>query len=336
MRIIEDFQLKGQNTFGLDIKAKYYAEISKIEEIKELYSSYSSSPIMILGGGSNILFSKNYDGLIVKNLIKGIKKVYENDDIVLIEAGAGEVWEDFVQYTVDNNWGGLENLSLIPGTVGASPIQNIGAYGTEIKDVFEELKGYNLETGEVSTFSLEQCRFGYRDSVFKRELKGKFVVTSVTYRLCKNPLTDIKYEALRSELEKSGIESPTVKQVSEIVCNIRRSKLPDPKIVGNAGSFFKNPEISDSHYQKLLSLHNDIPGYKTGNNTIKVPAGWLIQKCGWRGKRLGNVGVYDKQALVLVNYGGAEGSEIIKLSENIKESVKKEFDIWLETEVNIV
>ncbi|MDP4172990.1 MAG: UDP-N-acetylmuramate dehydrogenase [Bacteroidota bacterium] len=336
MRIIEDFQLKGQNTFGLDIKAKYYAEISKIDEIKELYSSYSSSPIMILGGGSNILFSKDYDGLMIKNLIKGIKKVYENEDIVLIEAGAGEVWEDFVQYTVDNNWGGLENLSLIPGTVGASPIQNIGAYGTEIKDVFEELKGYNLETGEVSAFSLAQCRFGYRDSVFKRELKGKFVVTSVTYRLCKNPQIDIKYEALRSELEKLGIESPTVKQVSEIVCNIRRSKLPDPKIVGNAGSFFKNPEISDSHYQKLLSLHNDIPGYKTGNNTIKVPAGWLIQKCGWRGKRLGNVGVYDKQALVLVNYGGADGNEIIKLSENIKESVKKEFDIWLETEVNIV
>ncbi|MGE5410613.1 MAG: FAD-binding protein, partial [Clostridiales bacterium] len=178
MRIIEDFQLKGQNTFGLDIKARYYAEINNINEIKELYSSYSSSPIMILGGGSNILFSKDYDGLIVKNLIKGIKKVYENDDVVLIEAGAGEVWEDFVQYTVDNNWGGLENLALIPGTVGASPIQNIGAYGTEIKDVFEELKGYNLETGEVSAFSLEQCRFGYRDSVFKRELKGKFVVTS--------------------------------------------------------------------------------------------------------------------------------------------------------------
>ncbi|MGE5683023.1 MAG: UDP-N-acetylmuramate dehydrogenase [Bacillota bacterium] len=336
MEIKTNYPRKKLNTFALDVKALFYAEISEINQLSELYKDNPGVNKMIIGGGSNILFSKNYDGMLIRNMIKGIKIIFEDDETVLIEAGAGEIWDDLVKYTVGKNYGGMENLSLIPGTVGASPIQNIGAYGVEIKDIFKELKALNIETGEVETFSGENCRFGYRDSVFKKEFKNKYVITSVTYSLRKNRLVDIRYEALKNELIATGIKDPTIKEVRDIVCRIRKSKLPDPEVLGNAGSFFKNPEISKEQFDLLKAKYSDIPGYRTEGDMMKIPAGWLIQKCGWKGKRLGQTGVYEKQALVLINYGGATGREIVELSEAIKDSIKKEFGIILETEVNII
>lgn len=336
MEIKTNYPIKKLNTFALDVKARFYAEISEINQLSELYKDNPGVNKMIIGGGSNILFSKNYDGMLIRNMIKGIKIIFEDDETVLIEAGAGEIWDDLVKYTVGKNYGGMENLSLIPGTVGASPIQNIGAYGVEIKDIFKELKALNIETGEVETFSGENCRFGYRDSVFKKEFKNKYVITSVTYSLRKNRLVDIRYEALKNELIATGIKDPTIKEVRDIVCRIRKSKLPDPEVLGNAGSFFKNPEISKEQFDLLKAKYSDIPGYRTEGDMMKIPAGWLIQKCGWKGKRLGQTGVYEKQALVLINYGGATGREIVELSEAIKDSIKKEFGIILETEVNII
>lgn len=332
----KDQSLKEYNTFQIGVKASYFCTVSSEEELKSVMQEYKGVSRLILGGGSNILFTRDFDGLVIKNEIKGIKEVSDDGDSVLIEAGAGEVWDDLVTYAVEKNYGGLENLTLIPGCVGASPVQNIGAYGVEIKDVFESLRGLNTETEQYESYGKNDCRFGYRDSIFKRELKNKFIITHVTYRLRKDPAVNISYDAIKAELLKKGIDKPGIKEISSIVKSIRESKLPDPRITGNAGSFFKNPEIAREEFDVLSAEYPDIPGYPAADGRIKVAAGWLIQKCGWKGKKSGNAGVYEKQALVLVNLGDASGKEIVELSEEIKKSVRDKFNINLETEVNII
>jgi UDP-N-acetylmuramate dehydrogenase len=291
---------------------------------------------MILGGGSNILFTKDFDGLVLKNEISGINIIHEDEEFIFINAGAGVKWHSFVMFCVNQNFGGVENLSLIPGNVGASPMQNIGAYGVEIKDVFYQLEALHLKEKVRETFSAKDCEFGYRESVFKNKYKDQFAILNVTYRLKKKPDFNISYGAIETELQKKNVKDLSVKAISDAVINIRSSKLPDPEILGNAGSFFKNP-IIDSHELNELKENFDpnVPFYKLGNEHFKIPAGWLIEKCGWKGFRRGDVGCYEKQALVLVNYGNATGKEIYNLSEEIKISVEEKFNIELEREVNI-
>ncbi|MCU7495593.1 MAG: UDP-N-acetylmuramate dehydrogenase [Ignavibacteria bacterium] len=336
MEIKTDYSLKNLNTFGIEVRVKKYAEADSLESLSACLSEFSQMPKLILGGGSNILFTKDFDGLIIRMRLKGIELVHRDSSCVYVKAGAGEIWDDLVDYALNNNFGGLENLSLIPGTVGASPIQNIGAYGVEVKDVLHEVEGINLTTGKIEIYSNEACRFGYRNSLFKQELKNNFVVTSVTYRLSLEPKVNVSYEALKKELAASAEGEITIREVSEAVKRVRRSKLPDPGVLGNAGSFFKNPEIDKENFLELKAKHQDLTGYETPTGRIKIPAGYLIQKSGWKGRRLGNAGSYEKQALILVNYGGATGSEVLQLSSAIKESVYKEFGVHLETEVNII
>lgn len=338
MNIQENFSLKALNTFGIDAKARYFSEFHSKDELIHLLMEPLSkqSDKMILGGGSNILFTKDFEGLVLKNSIKGIEIIEEDDEHVYIKAGAGVVWHDLVLFSIQGNYGGIENLSLIPGTVGASPMQNIGAYGVEIKDTFDALEAINVEDGSIKVFRKEDCNFGYRDSVFKKSLKGKYVIVSVTYRLSKNPVFNISYGAIKNTLDELGIKELTVKAVSDAVCNIRRSKLPDPADIGNAGSFFKNPEIPELQFEDLKKDYPDIPCYKTSPGMVKIPAGWLNEQCGWKGKVVGNTGVHKNQALVLVNYGKAKGNEIKQLSFDIVRSVKEKFGIELETEVNII
>jgi UDP-N-acetylmuramate dehydrogenase len=338
MNIVKNISLKPYNTFGIDAKAKYFIEIFNEDELKEVlhYQDYQNLPRLILGGGSNILITQDFDGLVIKISIKGVKIISENDEDVLIEAGAGEVWHNFVLFCIEKNYGGIENLSLIPGLVGAAPIQNIGAYGQELKDVFVELRGISVETGETVLFSKNDCNFGYRDSIFKNELKDKFIITYVTLNLSKKPKLNLEYGTVKTELEKLGYNHIGIKEVSEVICSIRRSKLPDPAEIGNAGSFFKNPEIKSESFNKLKEKFPDIVGYKLDGDKVKVAAGWLIEKCGWKGKRVGNTGAHAKQSLVLVNYGNAKGDEILKLSKEIKKSVLGKFGIELQEEVNII
>jgi UDP-N-acetylmuramate dehydrogenase len=291
---------------------------------------------MILGGGSNILFTKNYDGLVLKNEIDGINVVDEDDQFVFISAGAGVKWHSFVMYCVNQNLGGVENLSLIPGNVGASPMQNIGAYGAEIKDVFYELKALHLNEKSIHKFSSAECEFGYRESVFKKKYKDEFAILNVTFRLRKNPVFNISYGAIETELKKMHVETLSVKAISDAVIQIRSSKLPDPSVIGNAGSFFKNPVITKEQMEKIQQHHLNLPFYKADEENFKIPAGWLIEQCGWKGFRKGDAGCYEKQALVLVNYGNATGKEIYSLSEEIKLSVNEKFQIELEREVNIL
>jgi UDP-N-acetylmuramate dehydrogenase len=290
----------------------------------------------ILGGGSNILFSKDFDGLVLKNEMKGIEKTKEDNEHVYVTAGAGENWHHFVLVCIKNNWAGVENLSLIPGNVGATPMQNIGAYGVEIKEVFHELKAFHLYEKANYTFGLNDCQFGYRDSVFKKKYKDQFVITEVTYRLNKNPKYNTTYGAVEQELEKMQVTELSIAAISQAVVNIRTSKLPDPAEIGNAGSFFKNPSIAKEQFEKLKSEFPNIVGYKNDDGTIKLAAGWLIQQCGWKGYRKGDAGCHQKQALVLVNYGQASGKEIYDLSEEIEKSVKEKFGVTLEREVNII
>ncbi len=338
MEIIKDHSLKRYNTFGIDAKAKFFVEAKSVEELSNIleFQNFKNEEKLILGGGSNILFTKDFDGLVIKNSIKGIDIIDQNEDFVFVKANSGEVWDEFVEFCVNKNFGGLENLSLIPGTVGASPIQNIGAYGTEIKDVFYELEALNVQNKSIEKFNLDDCNFGYRNSVFKCELKGKFVIISVTFKLQKNPKINLEYAALKNEIQNFDTKEISIKDIRDAVIKIRQSKLPDPEIYGNAGSFFKNPEIEKKHFENLKNEFPDIIGYGVSSNKIKVPAGWLIQKSGWRGKRVGNTGSFEKQALVLVNYGNATGEEIKNLSEEIKRSIKDKFNINLETEVNII
>ncbi len=335
----ENFSLKPYNTFGIDAKAKYFAEVNSADELIETLkiSEIQTLPILFLGGGSNILFTKDFDGLVIKLSLKGITVQPLNEDEVLVTAKAGENWHEFVLFCLEKNLGGLENLSLIPGNVGTSPMQNIGAYGTEIKDVFYNCTVLNLETLEIEIFDLEKCRFGYRDSIFKQEGKGKYVILEVSFRLTvRNHQIKTEYGAIKSELENLGIKNPTIQDISKAVINIRQSKLPDPKQTGNAGSFFKNPTIPLAQFEKLQKKFNNIPGYPN-RDFVKVPAGWLIEQCGWKGKQIGNAASHKLQALVIVNAtGNASGQEIFDFSTEIINSVQEKFGIELEREVNVI
>lgn len=335
----ENFSLKPYNTFGVEAKAKYFTEIHSVEELKEAlhFSETKALEPLFLGGGSNILFTKDVNGLVIKLSLKGISEEDFNENEVLVTAKAGENWHSFVMHCLGNNYGGLENLSLIPGNVGTSPMQNIGAYGTEIKDVFMGCKVLNLETFEIESFDLEKCKFGYRDSIFKREGKGKYVILEVTFKLTKkNHAIKTEYGAIRSELEKYGIKNPTIQDVSKAVISIRQSKLPNPDEIGNAGSFFKNPTIPVAQFEALKQKFENIQGYSNGE-MVKVPAGWLIEQCGWKGKQIGNVASHKLQSLVIVNAtGNATGKEIFDFSTEIINSVKNKFGIELEREVNVI
>lgn len=335
----DNFSLKPYNTFGVEAKAKYFTEVTTIDELKEaiLFSRSHSLPLLFLGGGSNVLLTKDFDGIVILLNLKGITEKNQDENNILVTANAGENWHGFVMYCLNNNYGGLENLSLIPGNVGTSPMQNIGAYGTEIKDIFVQCSVLNLETLEVEIFDLEQCRFGYRDSIFKQEGKGKYVILDVTFRLTtKNHIIKTEYGAITGELETLNIKNPTIQDVSNAVINIRQSKLPDPKLIGNAGSFFKNPTIPKSQFEDLKLKFENIQGYPNGDQ-VKVPAGWLIEQCGWKGKQIGNVASHRLQSLVIVNAtGNATGKEIYDFSTLIINSVKEKFGIELEREVNII
>jgi UDP-N-acetylmuramate dehydrogenase len=334
--IQENISLKSFNTFGIDVQANYYSSFTTIEELKSLLEERPSGKLMILGGGSNVLFKQNFGGLILRNTIKGFEVVEENTESVVVSAGAGEMWHEFVLQCIDNGYCGVENLSLIPGSVGASPMQNIGAYGVEIKEVFEKLEAYHIESGEVHTFLKADCEFGYRESVFKRKLKDQYVITRVYFRLSKTPHLNTSYGVIEQELAKMGISKPSVKDVSNAVIAIRSSKLPDPKKIGNAGSFFKNPVVSITTLEAIIKAYPQVPNYPAAEGQVKLAAGWLIEQAGWKGKTLGHYGVHKLQALVLVNYGGATGYEIYELSSRIIADVEAKFGVTLEREVNIV
>lgn len=292
--------------------------------------------MLLLGGGSNMLFTRNYEGCVVKVENKGIELVSENEDFVRIKAAAGENWHDFVMWCVEKGYGGVENLSLIPGNVGSSPIQNIGAYGVEIKDCFESLEAFEIDRQELISLKKEDCRFGYRDSIFKHELKGKVVIWNVTFRLSKQPAIQIDYGAIQEELRQMNCTHPGIAEVSKAICNIRQSKLPDPEVIGNAGSFFKNPTIEAEQADYLKASYPGLVAYYLPDGKVKLAAGWLIEQCKWKGFRRKDAGVHEKQALVIVNYGQASGAEILKLAEEIQQSVLEKFDVLLEMEVNII
>ena len=335
--ISENINIKSYNTFGIEVFASHFGKFSSLDELKTILDQSNSNELLVLGGGSNILFIKDtFDGLVLLNEIKGFEVVEENDNYSIVRAGSGEVWHEFVLKCIDLGLSGVENLSLIPGSVGASPMQNIGAYGVEIKDVFEKLEAYHLETGEIHSFSKEQCEFGYRESVFKRKLKNQYIITQVYFRLNKSSKLNTSYGVIESELAKMGIEKPTIKDVSSAVIAIRSSKLPNPKEIGNAGSFFKNPVVSKKILDAILIDYPNAPNYPSEEGYVKLAAGWLIEQAGWKGKTLGHYGVHKLQALVLVNYGGATGPEIYNLSSSIIEEVKSKFGVELEREVNII
>lgn len=338
MIVQKDVQLKPFNTFGIEATAKYFIEVSSIDQLQEILQSpdYQSTERLILGGGSNMLLTKDFDGLVIKIAIKGFEVVNENEDNIWIKAGAGLVWHDLVMQCVNQNYAGMENLSLIPGTVGAAPMQNIGAYGIEIKEVFEELQALEIATGEIKTFDKAMCNFGYRESIFKHEAKGKYIILNVTFKLNKKPTFHIEYGAIKDTLAEMNISEMSIKSISDAVIHIRQSKLPNPAEIGNAGSFFKNPEIPNTQFEALKAQFPTIPAYPVSETTTKVPAGWLIEQAGWKGQRFGNIGVHAKQALVLVNYGGGKGQEIKELSQKIQASVKEKFGIQLSAEVNFI
>jgi len=338
MKILENISVKSFNSFGIDVKARYFSSFASTEQLMELITGTSlvaKHSLLILGGGSNILFTKDFDGLLLKNEVKGIELVKEDKSYYYIKAHAGENWHRFVSYCIERNYAGIENLSLIPGNVGASPMQNIGAYGVEIKDVFYELEAYHLQENRIQVFKLDDCHFGYRDSVFKSKYKGQYVIMSVTCQLRKQPIFNISYGAIEQELAKMQVQELSIKAISEAVIRIRSSKLPDPVQIGNAGSFFKNPVIPETQFTQLKRSFPAITGFPVEKQKIKLAAGWLIEQCGWKGYRKGDAGCYDKQALVLVNYGHATGGDILAISNDIIESVSKKFGVVLEKEVNI-
>lgn len=337
MTIHKNVSLKPFNTFGIDAKAHSYCNISTVEELKSILKAHHIKPLFILGGGSNMLLTKDIEALVLHINLKGIKVISETDDKVVVRAMAGENWHDFVLWCIDHNYGGIENLSLIPGNVGTAPIQNIGAYGVELKDVFVSCEAMHIENQTLKTFYKEDCKFDYRESIFKQELKGKYIITSVNFELNKtNQKLHMDYGAIKDQLKLSGVTNPTISDISKAVIAIRQSKLPDPKEIGNSGSFFKNPIISKMQFEKLKENFPEVPSYKISEELIKVPAGWLIEKAGFKGKRFNNYGVHNKQALVLVNYGNAKGSDIYNMALLIKKTIKRIFDISIETEVNII
>ncbi|HUQ66684.1 MAG TPA: UDP-N-acetylmuramate dehydrogenase [Flavitalea sp.] len=335
MKIDHNYSLKPLNTFAIDVMAKEFSVFRSPEELEELISLSGKDHFFILGGGSNILLTKNFDGYVLKNEISGIQIIKEDDHHAYIKARAGENWHQFVQFCIDRNLAGVENLSLIPGSVGASPMQNIGAYGVELKDVFHDLEAFHIKSRRIVTFSHADCHFGYRESVFKNKFKGEYVILSVTFRLNRTPHYNTSYGAIEDELKRLG-KGVSIQTISQAVINIRSFKLPDPVKIGNAGSFFKNPEISAALYDELKKNHPAVPAYPHSNNSVKIAAGWLIEQCGWKGYRKGDAGVHERQALVIVNYGNATGEEIYDLSEQVRLSVIKKFNIGLEREVNVI
>ncbi len=336
---IPDRSLKTYNSFGLDVRARLFASFNSMDALQEMLEHYNElpyMPLLILGGGSNILFTRDVDGLVLKNDLKGIELIDEDKDFYYVKAMAGENWHQFVLHCIEKGYAGLENLSLIPGNVGASPMQNIGAYGVEIKDVFHSLEAWHINEKHREIFYLKDCEFGYRESVFKEKYRNRFIITSVTYRLRKQPQFQTSYGAIDQELEKMKVPELSIKAISDAVIRIRQSKLPDPMVIGNAGSFFKNPTISLGRFQNLQEKFPNIIGYPVNENRVKLAAAWLIEQCGWKGYRKGDAGCHEKQALVLVNYGNATGADIFKLSTEIMQSVFEKFGIHLEREVNIV
>ncbi|MHA7128765.1 UDP-N-acetylmuramate dehydrogenase [Algoriphagus namhaensis] len=337
MQIESRVSLKPFNTFGLEQVADFFVEVSSVEELREalLWARENNLETFILGGGSNILLTQDLNCLVIAIRIKGVELSKEDEDHLWVKVGAGENWHEFVLKCIENKWAGVENLSLIPGTVGASPMQNIGAYGVEIKEVFHELEALNKATLQIEIFDAEACGFGYRESVFKNILKDQYIITAVTFRLFKKPIFKTEYGIIRETLSKNGVSHLSIKAISDAVIEIRNSKLPNPKEIGNAGSFFKNPTIPLPQYEKLQAAYPMIPGYPLAEE-VKVPAAWLIEQAGWKGKRFGQIGVHEKQPLVLVNYGGGKGEDIQKLAMEIQESVETKFGITLTPEVNFI
>jgi len=338
MEFKQNVSLKPFNTFGIDITSRYFAEINVEDDYQKLLSSplLKENRLLIIGEGSNILFSNDFEGLVVKINTKGIEILAEDADEVTIKAQAGENWNDFVKFCISKKYAGIENLSMIPGNVGGSPVQNIGAYGVEVKDAIQEVEVLEIETGKKTIFSNAECKFGYRNSIFKNELKNKFIITSVTFKLSKKGCFSVSYGSIAKELRAMCLRKVTLESVGEAVCNLRTQKLPDPKDLGNGGSFFKNPIVSSEKYGKLKSLFPNIIAYEVPGIGYKLAAGWMIEQCQWKGKRLGNVGVYDKQALIIVNYGEAKGTEVLEFAEKIRESVQQKFDIKLDFEINVI
>lgn len=337
MHIQSNFSLKNYNTFGIEAKAKKFTAVHSVEELKTILEENKNEKKFILGGGSNMLLTKDIDALVIHIDLKGKKIIKEDNDFVWVESQAGEVWHDFVLWTIDNNFGGLENMSLIPGNVGTTPVQNIGAYGTEIKDTFVSCEAMNIETQEIKTFTNTECNFGYRESIFKHEVKDQFIITSVIYKLTKrNHKINTSYGDILAELAKNNVSEPTLKDVSNAVIAIRQSKLPDPKELGNSGSFFKNPILLKSDFEKIHQKFPEMKFYEVSPTEVKVPAGWLIEQAGFKGKRFGDAGVHKNQALVLVNYGNATGREILDVSKQVQQTVFEIFGIQIEAEVNVI
>lgn len=336
VQIEHNIDLQPFNTFGLSSKAERLVRITTPEDLAVYFEEGHSKPDLVLGGGSNMLLTRDIPGTVLKIELPGIQLVGEDEEHLFVKVGAGEVWHEFVMHCIAHNWAGVENLSLIPGNVGAAPMQNIGAYGVEIKEVFHELEAYLTEDKTWKTFRLDECHFGYRESVFKRALRDKAIIASVTFRLKKHPNLNTSYGAIETELEKMGVQDLSIQAISQAVINIRQSKLPDPKKIGNSGSFFKNPVIDQVHFEQLQKSFPGMVGYPAGDRKVKVAAGWLIEHAGFKGKRLGNYGVHDRQALVLVNYGGATGKEVFELSAEIIKTVEARFQISLEREVNVI
>jgi len=336
MDIKENISLQSFNTFGINVNAKEFASIESLKDLTDVLNT-NPSHLFILGGGSNILLTKDIDALVLHINLKGISVISTSKKNVKVQVSAGENWHEFVNWCLNKNYGGLENLSLIPGNVGTAPIQNIGAYGVELKDTFVSCEALNTQTKQLKTFTKEECDFGYRNSIFKQEIKGEYIITSVVFELStENHSIKTNYGAIESELKRTGIKNPTIQEVSKAVISIRNSKLPDPKILGNSGSFFKNPVVSYSKFEILQVQFPLIPHYKVSEQNVKIPAGWLIETAGYKGKTFDNYGVHNKQALVLVNYGGATGENILNLSIQIQKAVRLIFDIDLESEVNIL
>ncbi|MCB0461530.1 MAG: UDP-N-acetylmuramate dehydrogenase [Flavobacteriaceae bacterium] len=337
MHIQKNISLKPYNTFGIDVLAKQFVSINSINELIDVLKSENHQSKFILGGGSNMLLTQDIDALVLHLNLKGISIISKSENTVLVKASAGENWHNFVLWCIDNDFGGVENLSLIPGNVGTAPIQNIGAYGVELKDVFDSCEALHISSGTIRTFNHQDCQFDYRNSVFKNEKKGEFIILNVTFKLTtKNHQIKTDYGAIASELKQKNIKKPTIKDVSKVVIAIRSSKLPDPKKIGNSGSFFKNPVISIKHYSALKQNFPDMPSYSVSENLVKVPAGWLIEHAGFKGKTFGNYGVHKNQALVLVNYGNANGIDIKNLAQLIQKTIVRIFNIELEVEVNII
>lgn len=352
----KNISLKPFNTFGIDVVADYWIEITHTDDILNLMEMdiYRHQSHYVLGGGSNVLFPDDYQGIIIKNSIPGITIISEDDQSIILKVGAGVVWDELVLYCLNKGWGGIENLSMIPGQTGAAPIQNIGAYGVELEEIFVSLEAIHMRTGMNEYFDREMCQFGYRDSIFKRACKNQYIISSVTLKLQKNPQVNITYKPLKAILDEEGVKQPEIQDVSRAVRMIRTSKLPDPSVTGNAGSFFKNPIISARRFSQLQSEYKEIPGFPVNNLSgphndnvtlsdenhfpeyVKIPAAWLIEKCGFKGKRDGDAGVHEQHALILVNHGRATGDQILGLASNISEEVQKKFGISLEPEVNIV